>query len=175
MRSRQLETLTWQFQLTWRLAGAHLPLLTDEACLWEPASPCWTVRQARDGAWRPDWSDVEPDPAPATSIGWLSWHVIWWWSTLLAAVREQPRVAREDVVWPGSAAATVARLNELARAWSSVLAELGDGDLERPVAYPWVEARPLRVALAWANSELMKNVAEIGYARLLFEASRRST
>lgn len=169
----ELETLRWQYGLTWRLAEVHLPALTDQACLWEPAPGGWTVRKSPDGTWRPDWSDTEPDQAPTVSIGWLSWHLIWWWSSVLAAARREARVVREDVAWPGSAQGVVRRLEELHRDWAGVLGGLSERDLDRPIAYPWAEPRPLRLAIAWANSELMKNVAEIGYARLLFEASRR--
>jgi hypothetical protein len=38
-------------------------------------------------------------------------------------------------------------------------------DLDRPVRYPWPEPRSLAQAAAWANQELMKNVAEIGQLR----------
>jgi hypothetical protein len=166
----EIETLRWQFELTWRLAEYHLPALSDEACLWESATGSWTVRRGADGLWRADWSESEPDPPPTTTIGWLSWHLIWWWSGLIAVARDEARVVRQDVVWPGSAEATVQRLRALSTDWRGELAKLGDADLERPFAYPWNEPRPLRTAIAWANSELMKNVAEIGYARLLFEA-----
>jgi DinB superfamily len=172
MSSSQLDTLRWQFGLAWKLAGLHVPALTDQSCLWEPAPGCWTVRQSKDGRWRPDWADVEPDPPPSTTIGWLTWHLIWWWSGLLAAIRGETPAAHHEVDWPGSADAVVRRLEALSSEWSDVLSRLDDGDLERPLAYPWREPRPLRLALAWANSELMKNVAEIGYVGLLFEASR---
>lgn len=173
MSSSQLETLRWQFRLTWRLvADVHLPALTDDACLWEPAPGSWTVRQTVDGRWRPDWADKEPDPPPSTTIGWLTWHIIWWWSGLRAALRGDVPPTPDDVDWPGTTGAVVQRLETLANDWSELLSTLDDGDLERPLAFPWRDPRPLRLALAWANSELMKNVAEIGYARLLFEASR---
>lgn len=174
MISSQLETLRWQFGLTWKLAAEiHLPALTTEACLWEPASSSWNVRLSADGRWRPDWADAEPDPPPPTTIGWLTWHLIWWWSALLAALRGETPPVHDEVDWPGSAAAVVRRLESLSAEWSAMLSKLDDGDLERPIAYPWRDPRPLRLAVAWANSELMKNVAEIGYARHLFEASRR--
>src|SRR5690606_3338317 len=144
-----------------------------ETCLWEPAPGCWTVRPGQDGVWRPDWADTEPDPAPPLSIGWLTWHLIWWWSGLLAAVRNQPPPGPHDVPWPGSARAVIDRLDSLASTWSGLLDAFQEGDLERPLAHPWPEPRPLRIALAWANSELMKNVAEIGNARLTYEAINR--
>ena len=165
----RLETLQWQFLMTWRLAGYHLPHLTDAACLWEPAPDSWTVRRGADGSWRPDWAETEPNPVPATTIGWLTWHLIWWWSGLLSAVEgEKPR-PRETVLWPGSAAAAV-QLNALSGNWGRYLASLSENDLEGPFAYPWEEPRPLSIAIAWANSELMKNIAEIGYVRHLCEA-----
>lgn len=84
------ETLRWQFRLCWKLAEIHLPALTDESCLWEPARGSWSVRSSEHGDWRPDWAD------------------------------------------PG----------------------------------------PLRLTIAWATSELMKNIAEIGCVRHLFAAMR---
>ena len=172
MSSSQLETLRWQFALTWKLAGVHLPALTDESCLWKPAPGSWTVRQPSDGRWHADWADAEPDPAPPPTIAWLTWHLMWWWSGLLAAVRHETPRAHHEVEWPGNADAVVRRLDALSTEWSNVLTGLAESDLERPLTYPWREPRPLRLAIAWANSELMKNVAEIGYVRHLFEASR---
>lgn len=164
-----LETLRWQFDLTWRLAEHHLPALTDKACLWAPAANAWSVRQDREGKWRSDWADAEPDPAPAVTIGWLTWHLIWWWSSALTAVRKESVAPRESVLWPGSAAATRARINELSEQWRAFLNELSEEALENPIAYPWREPRPLRMTIAWANAELMKNVAEIGLVRHLYD------
>ncbi len=167
-----LETHRRQFRLTWKLAEHHLPRLTDAACLWEPAPVCWTVHRGEDGNWRPDWAEREPDPVPAPTIGWLSWHLIWWWSGLLAELHSESRPPREAVFWPGSAGALRTRLERLAADWSDGLDHLGAGDLDRPLAFPWPDPRPLDETLAWSNMELMKNIAEIGYARLLYEASR---
>src|SRR5215472_3006027 len=93
----EIHTLTWQFELAWKLAQHHLPKLTDEACLWEPAPGSWTVRKSVDGQWRPDWSDAEPDPAPPVTIAWLTWQMIWWWSSALTATFTHPLPARESI------------------------------------------------------------------------------
>lgn len=170
--SGELHILQWQFQLTWQLASQyHLPALTDEACLWEPTGNSWTVRADADGIWHADFVIPEPEPAPTVSIGWVTWHLIWWWSGLQAKLDGQTPPGHEETTWPGSAEATVARLEELAQAWQTLLAGLSVAELDKPLAYPWPEPRPLRDALAWANVELMKNVAEIGYVRLLYEAT----
>ena len=171
MRSGHLETLRWQFRLTWQLTEYYLPRLTDEACLWEPAPGSWNVQRAMDGTWRPDWMEPEPDPAPTVTIGWLTWHVIWWWSGLLAAMREETPTPREAVFWPGSAAAVRRQLEALSADWTGVLSHLEEIDLDKPFTYPWREPRPLSYAVAWCNSELMKNIAEIGYVLHLFRAS----
>lgn len=165
------EVLCWQFDLVWRFAGYHLPALTDEACWWEPAPGSWNVRKRGDGTWQADWFEPAPEPAPPVTIGWLTWHILWWWGSAIAAVRNLPAASRESVLWPGNAAATVQALNSFAAQWSEILT--GAADLQRAAAYPWSEPRPLRLLLAWANCELMKNVAEIGGVRHLFAASRR--
>jgi len=167
----ELGVLHWQFTLASQLADFHLPHLTDDACFWAPAPGAWTVRRGDDDAWRPDWAEVEPDPAPAVTIGWLSWHLIWWLSDLNAALRGEARSPREQCLWPGSADAAVTRVRALL---AELEASYANADLARPVAYPWLEPRELRQVFAWANAELMKNVAEIGVLRLAFEASRRA-
>jgi len=166
----ELKTLKWQFGLTWQLANYHIPELTDQMCFWEPVPGCWSVRKSADGRWLPDWSDKEPDPPPVVTIGWLTWHLYWWWSSLLAKVKEEEPVPRNEVTWPGSAEAVVTELHELSGKWTEFLDRLNPSDLEKPFEYPWPEPRPLRIALAWANSELMKNTAEIGTIHHLYKA-----
>ena len=166
-----IEILRWQLRLSWSLAELRLTGLTDAACLWEPAPGAWTVRRGEDGRWRPDWVEPEPDPPLTATLGWLTWHLSWWWSELLAHATGAPVPAREDVEWPGCADAVVAGLIGLHGGWAAVLET---ADLDRPVAFPWPEPRPMVNAAAWANQELMKNVAEIGQLRDLHEVLSRS-
>lgn len=113
----------------------------------------------------------EPKPAPATTIGWLTWHLIWWWSGLIAAIRGEEPPDHAAVFWPGSAEAVILQLKLLSDQWADLLSQFQEADLERPLAYPWAEPRPRRIALAWANLELMKNIAEIGCIYRMFEAA----
>ena len=94
---------------------------------------------------------------------------------MLAAMRSETPAAHDEVAWPGSAEGVVRQLEILSVGWAEVLTGLDDADLERPFAYPWPEPRPLRIALAWANSELMKNIAEIGCLRHIYAASRNAS
>jgi DinB family protein len=155
-----------QFDLAWALADLHLSALDEDDVLWEPAPLCWTVRQDSSGVWRPDWADVEPDPGPVPTIGWLTWHIDWWWSTAVDHLAAATPRDRTDITWPGSGAAAVSRLRDLARQWRQVLTT---ADLERPSAFPWGADADRTVAhtALWANVELTKNIAEIGQLRLL--------
>lgn len=169
MTTDSLALVRWQFRMTWSLADdVHLPRVTDELCRWQPRPTSWTVREAADGRWLADWADEDPVDPPPPSIGWLTWHVLWWWSDALSVVRGGAPAKRADVTWPGSAAATVAELRRLAREWRDAIAELSPADAERPVAFPWPDERPLIYTIAWVNSELMKNVAEIGEVANMF-------
>jgi hypothetical protein len=166
----RLELLRWQLRLAWSLADVHLPALTDEMCRWLPAPGAWTVHRREDGRWVPDWAEPEPDPAPPASIGWLTWHLGWWWSALIGHTQGTAVPPRAEVDWPGDAAATARWLTDLHATWSRLLDDLDEEAADRPVAFPWPEPRPLALAVAWANQELMKNVAEIGAVRHLHAA-----
>jgi hypothetical protein len=160
------DRLLFQFDTAWALADLHLSALVEEDFLWEPAPLCWTVRPDAAGLWRPDWADAEPDPIPAPTIGWLTWHIDWWWSTAIDhVIRSTPR-DRTDVTWPGTGAGATAGLRELAARWRELLVTT---DLAAPSSFPWGEEAGRSVAhtALWVNVELTKNIAEIGQLRLI--------
>jgi DinB superfamily len=167
------DLLRWQFDLTWSLAELHLDLLATEDFLWEPAPHCWTVRRGADGSWVPDWADTEPDPVPVPTIGWVTWHLGWWWTVTVDHATGRKPHERTAVAWPGPAA-TVEWLRGLHDEWLAVLDRLTEADLAAPAAFPWPADAGMTVAqmLAWANAELMKNTAELGQLRLLRAAGR---
>ncbi|NIY67279.1 DinB family protein [Streptomyces malaysiensis] len=165
--------LRWQFDLTWSLFEYHLERLEPGDFLWEPAVHCWTVRRAADGSWVPDWAETEPDPVPVPTIGWLSWHIGWWWSvTLDHAEGREPR-ERTGVGWPGDGEAAIEWLRALRTRWTAVLDRLTEEDLDGIAPFPWDGDPEHTVAhmVAWVNAELMKNATEIGQLRLLRAAS----
>lgn len=157
--------LRWQLSLTWSLAEHHLAGCTQEFLLWEPVPGCASVRPDTTGRWWPDWNDEDPDALPGVSAGWISWHLGWWWSETLDHVAGRVPVPRAEVSWPGSAEAAAEWLRALHGRWSDHLASLADDDLDRPFDFPWPQPRPFAIAAAWVNSELMKNVSEIGQLR----------
>ncbi|WP_224388836.1 DinB family protein [Pseudonocardia sp. ICBG1293] len=169
MPPTRTELLRRQFHLTWALFEYHLDRLHDEDMLWEPARLCRTVRRSDDGTWLPDWADTEPDPVPVPTVAWVTWHIGWWWSVATDHLRGRPPRDRTDVVWPGDAASTVAWMRALHDGWTAVLDGLADDDLAAGATFPWGEGADMTVGdtLAWVNTELTKNVAEIGQLRLI--------
>jgi hypothetical protein len=61
-------------------------------------------RVTERGRWVADWSGLEVEPYPVTTIACLTWHIGWWWSTTIAHATTAPVPERADVTWPGSAA-----------------------------------------------------------------------
>ncbi|MEH1102894.1 DinB family protein [Micromonospora sp. CPCC 205561] len=174
MSSSSRALLRWQFDLTWSLFEYHLERLDVADFLWEPAANCWTLRRGPDGAWTPDWADTEPDPVPVPTVGWLTWHVGWWWTVAADHLAGRAARARTDVGWPGAGEPCVAWLRRLRTEWLGLLERLTDADLDGPAPFPWQDDPAYTVAhtIGWVNAELMKNVAEIGQLRLLRAADR---
>ena len=158
-----------QFDLVWALADLHLTALTEDDFLWAPTPSAWTVRPDAAGDWRPDWADTEPDPIPVPNIAWLTWQIQWYWSVTLAHLQGRSPQDREAVLWPGSGAAAVTALRDLAAQWRTLLAGLSADDLLATSTCPWTAGAGDTVGhtVAWCAVELTKNVAEIGQLRLI--------
>ena len=137
------DVLRWQFRLAWSLgAEVHFPALTDENCLWRPTPDAWTVHRDGNGVWREDWQVPEPDPAPPSTIGWLTWHLVWWWRDLRSRADGGRPVTRGQSPWPGGADAVRSALLDLHAGWDAAFDRWTDADLERPFAFPWPRPRP---------------------------------
>ncbi|WP_067811874.1 DinB family protein [Actinomadura kijaniata] len=161
MTTTRTELLLRQLDIAWALFEYHLTDLDDAAFLWEPAPHCWTVRRAGD-RWVADWADAEPDPVPAVTIAWVTWHIGYWWTTTLGHCFGSGAPDREEIAWPGSAAATAGWLRGLKDEWRSRLTGLSDADLDAPASLPWATDQSLADVAGWVTVELTKNVAEVG-------------
>ncbi|OEV03181.1 DinB family protein [Streptomyces oceani] len=174
MRESPCALSRWQFEFTWSLFEYHLERLSPEDFLWEPAALCWTMRPEEAGRWLPDWAETEPDPVPVPTIGWVSWHIGWWWSVTLDHARGRAPRERTAVTWPGPGEPTLAWLRGLRTDWLAVLDELTEDELTATAPFPWQHDHEHTVAhmVSWVNAELLKNVAEIGQLRMLRAAER---
>jgi len=180
MRSLKLgiearDYLIRQFETSWKLASFHLDGLTTEECLWRPARAGLHVRQSPDGRWRADWPTHEGYDIGPPSIAWLTWHVGFWWSMVLDHSFGDETLARESVMWPGSAADVRKQIGRLKDEWQGVLERVTADELQSAARTRWpVRDRPFGDVVAWVNVELMKNAAEIGYARFLYAVSQKA-
>lgn len=174
MSNSRRDLLRWQFDLNWALFELHLDQLQPDDYLWEPAKLCWTLRQDDGGAWVPDWAETEPDPIPVPTLGWICWHIGWWWSVTIDHAEGRTPRERTDITWPGAGQPTTDWLRRLRQDWLTVLDQVDDADLDATARFPWQHDPEMTVAhtIAWVNTELMKNAAEIGQLRLLRAASR---
>jgi hypothetical protein len=152
-----------QFAMTWSLLTLYLDPLTDEDCLWQPTTPCWSVTEV-DGRYMPDWTDAEPSPAPLPSIAWLTWHIGWWWQSTIDSLAGLAPSAPMQTPWAGSAAEVRSQLYRLHANWLEFLDTVTEEQLREMAPYPWrdVPTRFVAHTVAWVNAELMKNTAEIG-------------
>lgn len=165
------DCLLRQFDTAWKLARWHLDTLTTEECLWRPAASGPHVERDRTGRWRADWPERESYDLGPASIAWLTWHLCFWWSMAADHSFGAGSLRREDVDWPGDAEGVRARLARLHDEWRAHLEALSDEDLASAARTRWpFRERPFSDLVAWANVELVKNAAEIGYARFLHAA-----
>ena len=157
-----------QFETAWKLAAYHLDGLTTEECLWRPAAKGLHVHPGTDGTWRADWPEREGYDIGPASIAWLTWHLIFWWSMALDHSGSPATLARENVTWPGNAADVRKSIESLQARWLAMLEYLDDEDLQSVQRTRWpFRDRPFGDVVAWANIELTKSAAEIGYVRFL--------
>jgi hypothetical protein len=161
-----------QFDTAWRLAQLHLETLSTEECLWRPASLGLHVRETLAG-WRGEWPEHERYDLGPPSIAWLTWHIGLWWSMVLNHSFGAGDLTPEQVTWPGTADGVRNWLAGLAEEWRTIVEAMTADELRSMDRTRWpFAARPFGDVVAWVNTELAKNAAEIGYARFLYAARR---
>ncbi|MET0402901.1 MAG: DinB family protein [Cystobacter sp.] len=158
-----------QLDTAWQLTQYHLGSLTTGECLWRPAARGLHVNCSPEGRWLADWPEREDYDIGPSSIAWLTWHFGFWWSMVLDHSFGPGALTREQVLWPGTAEGVREWLGGLKGQWQAELERLTDDDLRSPERTRWpFQERPFGDVVAWANVELTKSAAEIGYARFLY-------
>lgn len=162
------DLLLQQLDIAWQLAEYHLGDLTTEECLWRPASKGLHVHAEGD-TWRADWPESEGYDIGPASIAWLTWHLCFWWSMVLDHSFGPATLTPQAVRWPGTADAVRTTVRALHAKWRAAISELDATALQATTRTRWpLTDRPFAEIVAWVNLELMKNAAEIGYARFLY-------
>lgn len=168
------QTLLSQLETAWALTCYHLEGLTTEDCLRRPGSAGLQVVRGDDGAWRAEWPEHEGYDLGPASLGWLTWHLGFWWSMVLNHSFDSATLAREHVTWPGDADEVRAWIARLHSEWRAAIERLSDAELLSEERTKWPPTgKPFADIVAWVNLELMKNAAEIGYARFVLGAAAK--
>lgn len=146
--------LQQQLGIAWSFAeDVVFAAIDHDRCLWEPSSHVVTVRKG-SGGWMADWPDEEHAPLPEVTIGWLLWHVEWWWNNAARAVRAEQMLRPAEHRWSGSTAGTL----DCKDVWDPLLAA---ADLDRQVTGLMPKPQSLAFVAAWVNFELTKNLSEM--------------
>ena len=153
------ELLLRQLDIPWTLFSEYyLPAVTDDIAAWRPSANAVGL-VIRDGTAYPEWPDETTEPIPDTTVGWLLWHIEWWWSNAIHGARGAGSTKPQAFGWSGSAEASRVRLIELHDQWVEIL---NTTDLDHQCDAPFPTPQPLSAIAGWVNVELMKNVAELG-------------
>lgn len=161
-------------QLTeaWLDARRVLDGLTDDEYLWEPVSPCWSVRR-RSPSVR-GWGSGEfvcedawpaPDPLPATTIAWRVVHLAAWTDIYRAYAFEGARPDLDDAVVPPDVAAGTAWLLRAQDGFIAHVAELTDESLFEARPAHWGESVPVVRLVTTMLIEHVHHLAEVGALR----------
>lgn len=164
------ENILFQLDMCWQLYLYHIDNLEETEALWAFSPDGLQVRRQDDG-WRTDWPESESYDIGPSSIAWIMWHIIYWWTTALDYNFGNGTLEKEDIFWPGSIEEAKAKITLLHDEWISKLNELSDADYQskQHSKWPFTDRAFVDIAL-WLNGELMKNASEIGYGRFLYAA-----
>lgn len=160
-----------QFSTAWKLTCYHLDGLSTDECLWRPAPIGLHVERHADGQWHGQWPSHEGYDIGPPSIAWLTWHIGFWWSTVIDRSFGPGTLDRDKVAWPGTAQSVRDWIGALQSEWHGRIDCLSDDELLSPERTKWpFSGRPFGDVVGWVNLELTKNAAEVGYIRFLYGA-----
>lgn len=168
----------WQGHLRPRLEG-----LTDAEYRWEPVPGMWSVRPRAEavsshpgggGALVADFAFPEPEPPPLTTIAWRMAHLsVGVFGIRAAAHFRGESMTYQDTVWPETAEAALAFLDEQYAAWMKGVRGLDAEGLARPCGPaegPWAES-PFAALVLHINREALHHGAEVLLLRDLYRTS----
>lgn len=167
------ESILFQLDMCWQLYLYYTNNLDEEEAYWGFVPTSLKVRKEAD-QWSIDWPETESYEIGPSSIAWIMWHIIYWWSTALDYNFGAGTLKKEDILWPGSIEEAKATIQSLHDQWVEKLNALSDEDFQSNHHSKWpLENRNFADTALWLNGELMKNVSEIGYGRFLYASCKK--
>ncbi|MEJ7900758.1 MAG: DinB family protein [Thermomicrobiales bacterium] len=160
--------LAWDAQFRLRLEG-----LADEEYLWEPVADCWSVRPDRQGYWRQDLADREPDPPPFTTIAWRLAHIATVFGERASNHFDIGSFDPAQVAWTGTADDALDIVTVEYTRWREGVRSLGEEGLFRPCGPtegPYAD-EPFLMLVLHINREFLHHAAEVMLLRDLYRDS----
>ena len=146
--------------------------VTEDEYLWEPASPCWSVR--RRGPAVRGWGSGEfvcedawppPDPLPTTTIAWRVIHLAAWTDIYRQFAFGDTRPDLNDVDVPGDVGAGLAWLYGAQDDFIDAVDGLSAESAFEPRPAHWGESVPVVRLVTTMLTEHVHHIAEIGVLR----------
>ncbi|MEA4925880.1 MAG: DinB family protein [Syntrophomonadaceae bacterium] len=160
-----------QLEIAWKLFEYHTENLSDTECYHKQSEKSLCVFND-NGKLRGDFPETESYEIGLPTIAWVLWHIIFWWSSAINYSFADGSLTKDDVFYPGTVNAAVEKITALKTEWVKGIMSMTDKDLlsSERAKFPFAD-RPFYEIAAWLNLELMKNAAEIGAARFVYNSS----
>ena len=155
----------WRHHVRRRLDG-----LTDDEYLWEPVPGCWTIHPAGDGTFTYDHADLEPQPAPFTTIAWRLAHLVEVLGERSSNHFGDGSFNIRTVPWTGTAEGGITLLDQAYADWQAGVQGLGPQGLARPCGPaegPFADT-PMAALVLHINREVIHHSAEVLVLRDLY-------
>jgi hypothetical protein len=166
------DLLKAQLRHAWLGSRRVLEDITEDEYLWEPASPCWSVRRRSPSVrgWGSgdfvceDWWPP-PNPLPTTMIAWRVLHLAAWADIYRQFAFSNTTPDLSDANVPGDLSAGIAWLYSAQDDFIATVASLSDEQVFESRPAHWGELVPVAQLATTMLTEHVHHVAEIGVLR----------
>lgn len=166
-----LDNINFQFTIAKQLLDYHLSSLEQEEYIWCSPKSSLNIKEV-DGKWEADLPDTEAYDIGPPSIAWTLWHITYWWEMVIDHSFGEGRLKKEDIKVIPDVKEIKRHIESLITRWEKILDQLVDDQLhsKKLSSFPFYNKVEFHKLAAWLNLELMKNAAEVGYARFVYGA-----
>ncbi|GAB2566306.1 DinB family protein [Gracilibacillus alcaliphilus] len=169
-----LENITFQFSISKQLLEYHLTSLEQEEYSWRSPNAGLYI-QEEGGKWFAKLPESEAYEIGTPSIAWTLWHITFWWEMVLDHSFGEGTLTQEDIKVHEQVESVKTAIHTLIEKWEQILAGVTEEELYSKAysKFPFNNEVAFHQLASWLNLELMKNAAEIGYARFEYASTKK--
>ena len=160
------DNIMFQFNISKQLLKYHLSSLEQEEYLWCSPKSSLYLKEA-EGTWYAELPETEAYDIGTPSIAWTLWHITFWWEMVFDHSFSEGNLTKDDIKVTTDVEEIKAHIYSLVDNWEKKLAQLTNDEFnsKKFSKFPFDTQVEFHKLASWLNLELMKNAAEIGYAR----------